>query len=515
MKAKTYKNICAIIEIGANSVKMGIFQNNKNIVSNIDTLIYPLTMGHEIFNSGKLSFSTLNELTATINKFKSAAITYGVSKTKIISTTVMREAENKAYIADRVLTQNKLSIDVLLDGREKSLIYADMISQIFDSAVDVRKAVIALVGSSTIGLAVLENGFVTRSFNIPIGSLKLHDNLSMLTTKMENFHLVAEEYIKLELNKLSINVKDCDCFIFSGSGMNIIAENCNLDMSDGIPKIVASDLKKFYKNMRSSSCENIAYKHNITEERASILSTSLSIFCELLNLNKTINKIYIPYVNLEKIIATHILKPSTELVYKKHISESSLLCAKNIAKDLSCPQKHYEEVCSNIDILFTKLKKIHGLDEADKNILLVCGILHSCGQFVSVRLRAQASLDIIKNLDIYGMSRDNINLCALVSGFIENTEHFEDSLHSIHLSQEEMVHVSKFVAILKLANALDKSHKQKINIEKITVTEHLITIKASSTQDATLEELYFSKEAEFFSNTFGIELKLMLKSHLS
>ncbi len=515
MKAKTYKNICAIIEIGANSIKMGIFQNNKNIVSNIDTLIYPLAMGHEIFNTGKLSFSTLNELTATINKFKEASLTYGVSQIKVISTTVMREAENKAYIADRVLTQNHLSVDVLLDGREKSLIYADMISQILECPVNVKKAIIALVGSSTIGLAVLEGGYVTRSFDIPIGSLKLNDNLANLRTKTESFHLVVEEYIKLELSKLSLNIKDADCFIFSGSGMNIIAENCNLDTADNIAKITTSSLKKFHKKLSSSSCENIAYKHNISEERASILSTSLSIFCELLNLNKSITKIYIPHVNLEKIIATHILKPTTRLTYESHVLKSSLLCAKNIAAEFNCPKKHYEKVCANIDMLFTKLKKIHGLDEAEKNILLVCAILHSCGQFVNVRLRAQASLDIIKNLDIYGMSRENINLCALVCGYVENSEHLEDSLHSIHLSQEEMVHIAKFVAILKLANALDKSHKQKIDIEQLTISENLITIKAESHQGTTLEELHFSKEAEFFSDIFGIELKLVLKSHLS
>ncbi len=515
MKTRTFKNICAIIEIGANSVKMGIFQNNKNIVSNIDNLVYPIPMGHEIFNTGKLSFKTLNELIGAINKFKSAAQTYGVSKIKVISTTVMREAGNKAYIADRVLTQNKFEVEVLLDGREKSMIYADMIGQILESPLDVKKAIIAVIGSSTIGLAVLENGYVTRSFDIPIGALKLTDSLSKLKTKVDSFHIVVEEYIKLELSRIDISIKDCDCFIFSLSGINIIAEHCKATMTENIACISTDAVKKLYKSMRSLTSENISRKYNIPEERATTFATSLAILCEILGLSPKTKQICIPQANLEKIIATHMLKPSSELVYKSHIEKSSLLNAKYIADKFDCPKAHYENICEIIEILFSKLKKIHGLNDSDKNILLICAILHSCGQFVNIRVRAGASLDIIKNLDIYGMTREDINFSALVTGHIEYGAEFEDSLHTIQLTQAQIVHISKFVAILKLANALDKSHKQKIKIEQISVSDSLITIRATSNQSAVLEELFFEKEAEFFSNIFGIEVKLSLKSHLA
>ena len=54
--------VAAVIDIGSSDVKMQISQvRNKEIIP-LNTLEYPLKLGHEVFNYGKISFECLREL---------------------------------------------------------------------------------------------------------------------------------------------------------------------------------------------------------------------------------------------------------------------------------------------------------------------------------------------------------------------------------------------------------------------------------------------------------------------
>ena len=58
---------------------------------------------------------------------------------------------------------------------------------------------------------------------------------------------------------------------------------------------------------------------------------------------------------------------------------------------------------------------------------------------------------------------------------------------------------AKLTAILRVANALDRSHRQKIREIKVTLKDnHTMQILVDTTEDLTLEQALFGEKAEFF-----------------
>ena len=67
------------------------------------------------------------------------------------------------------------------------------------------------------------------------------------------------------------------------------------------------------------------------------------------------------------------------------------------------------------------------------------------------------------------------------------------------------------MAILKVANAMDRSHKQKANTYNIVVKEKQLVITIDTLYDLALERGLFDDKADFFSKVFGIKPVLKQK----
>ena len=71
--------------------------------------------------------------------------------------------------------------------------------------------------------------------------------------------------------------------------------------------------------------------------------------------------------------------------------------------------------------------------------------------------------------------------------------------------------VAKLVAILRIANAMDRSHKQKFSNVKIRLQDRKLLLTSDTEEDITLERLLFEKKADFFESVYGIRPVLKQK----
>ena len=67
------------------------------------------------------------------------------------------------------------------------------------------------------------------------------------------------------------------------------------------------------------------------------------------------------------------------------------------------------------------------------------------------------------------------------------------------------IKLSKLFAIFSIANALDKSHKQKFSDVKISLKQNILMITTNTVEDITLEYGLFDDKANFFEEVYGIK----------
>ena len=78
-------------------------------------------------------------------------------------------------------------------------------------------------------------------------------------------------------------------------------------------------------------------------------------------------------------------------------------------------------------------------------------------------------------------------------------------------SREEYITIVKLNAILKIANVLDKSNRQKIKNVGVSERNGILTITADTMADITLEKGLFLHKADVFEEVFGIRPVLKQK----
>ena len=73
------------------------------------------------------------------------------------------------------------------------------------------------------------------------------------------------------------------------------------------------------------------------------------------------------------------------------------------------------------------------------------------------------------------------------------------------IDREEYLTIVKLTAILQIANALDRSHKQKCRDIKAVRKDDKLILTITTNEDITLERCLFGSRAEFFREVYSIE----------
>ena len=64
--------------------------------------------------------------------------------------------------------------------------------------------------------------------------------------------------------------------------------------------------------------------------------------------------------------------------------------------------------------------------------------------------------------------------------------------------------MAKLTAILRLANSLDRSHRQKLKGVKAQLVENELILTVDTQEDVTLERGYMDMSVEFFQEVFSV-----------
>ena len=513
MNKKKAAKIGAVIDIGSHMLKMRVAQMRKGEIVDVDRLEYPLHLGHEVFHEGKISFKSLRELSGILHGYSEVMAGYGVDQVKVVATTALREAQNRAYVVDQLKIQNDMTVNVLEDDQEKTLIYSEMLASMQAAqTAPLGDALLSYIGTGSIGIALYDGKNVVYSQSIPIGSLKLRDMLFSSENESENFHVVMEEYLDAIMERVarSLHHVQVSNMVFTGSDVGLIARVCGVQEEGGRYIISNQKILSLYQKVTPLSPEKISLQYGVTEEEADILYSALSIYSRLLRFSKA-EYVVLPIVDLWDGIMRQMLVPNSIETYEKHLSSSAIACAESIAEKYGCPKGHSDLVRRFAGKIFDKTKAIHGLPARYRLFLELAAILHDCGHYVNTKLHSRSTFDLVKNFDLYGLTTREMRVIAYVASYNEfNTPNLKDWGFTM-LDDQQQVLVSKLVAIFRLANSLDKSQKQKFTDIKVRMEQNRLLVTVESNEETHLEKWAFSACAPFFQEVFGIDPELTVR----
>jgi exopolyphosphatase/guanosine-5'-triphosphate,3'-diphosphate pyrophosphatase len=104
-----------------------------------------------------------------------------------------------------------------------------------------------------------------------------------------------------------------------------------------------------------------------------------------------------------------------------------------------------------------------------------------------------------------GFSYRELNIIASTAKYHWDMMPKESDYNYSILDSKDKMTTSMLSAILKLSEALDTSHLQKITDIKLTKSGDMLFFNITSEKDISLEEWAFNSKANFFQEVFGIK----------
>jgi exopolyphosphatase/guanosine-5'-triphosphate,3'-diphosphate pyrophosphatase len=125
-----------------------------------------------------------------------------------------------------------------------------------------------------------------------------------------------------------------------------------------------------------------------------------------------------------------------------------------------------------------------------------------------MRSHSLYSYQLIMGTDLLGFTEEDKQVIAMASYYHAHNVMERDEKRVPELKSELVPVVAKLSAIIRLADALDRSYMQKIQQCKVNLHNRELTIQVVSKADLDLEEWTFASKVLMMEEVYGFKVRL-------
>ncbi len=483
----------AAIDVGSYELEMKIYQiEKKNKITTIDTIRHVIEIGKDTYTTGKVSNKNIDELCRILKGFMDIIKEYRIKSYTAYATSAIREAGNWENILDRIRVSTGLEVKILSNSEQRFLGYKALSvnEDEFEKKIKDTTAIVD-IGDGSIQISLFDKNALVTTQNIKLGSLRIRELLYDVSDDRNRYCRLIEELVNNDIQtfkRIYLKDKTIKNIIAIGDYIGYIARIKNI--------MTRKQFLEQFDILKSKSIEYTSEKMSITEEQASLLLPCMIVYKKLFDETETEN-IWIPGVDVcDGIVAEYGIMTG-KLAFRHDFQEDIICTARVLAKKYRANKAHTELVESNAVKIFDAIKKYHGLGKRERLLLQISAILHDCGKYISMSSPAECSYNIIMSTEIIGLSHEEREVVANVVKY--NTMELPENGR-----EKNSMLIVKLTAILRVANAMDRSHKQKIREWNISVKDNKLVFTIVGNENIILEQVLFGKKAELFEEIYGL-----------
>lgn len=503
----------SVIEIGSTRVRLLVAEFTSNGTQNIiDRSTLPLPLGKDVFTDGVISQETQNQLIQILKRYVEQLSSWGIepSATNCIALSAFSDAKNSDTIIDRILVQTGLRVHIMDGIEENKLVYLAVTDCIKDNAVHLLDdTVILVVGGSTTEIMMMSDGKMAGVHSLRLGTVRIEQQIRKRTSSYDDIQRYVKESIYntkgfLE-NELSLeHVKQ---FIAVGADVSLAAILVGHPVSTFLWEIDKADFEAFVREVQKYSVDECAARFKLPYSEAETLQVSLLIYMRFLMFTKA-EKMLVPETNIRNGFLLSKMSDANDELLKEFATQITA-SALNLLRKYHGDERHAECVMMICAKLYDVLKNELALDDHARTLLETAAILHDIGSFIRYDDHNLHSSYIIRNSEIFGLSRKDITIISEIAKYHKGTSVPQDEESFLMLPRKDRMTILKLTVILRIADALDRGHIQKFSDISIRLENNSLVIQTKSTKNTILERIALSEKSGMFESVFGYKVILL------
>jgi exopolyphosphatase/guanosine-5'-triphosphate,3'-diphosphate pyrophosphatase len=460
------------------------------------------------FSGGVLRPQTWEAAFTALEGFRELIDSFGVTHIRAVATSAVREARNGEAFLDRIRRDTGIRFEIINEAEESRLVYLAVRDALGRHPVlEGAWTLLAEVGGGSTSLTLLERGQPSRSGVYALGAVRLRQQLDLRRHRHDIQVALLRRSIAnvVEQIRLEIPLRRVTQMVAVGGDMRLAASEIETSRGqDGVREIPREAFLAFCDEVERLDSDALVSRFRLPAGEAETLVPALLVYRTLLA-DTTARRVVVSDASLRAGALLDLLDAGAGRA-AGDFERQVLASAESVGQRFQFDREHGRHVAMLATQLFDELRDDHGLRDRDRLLLQAASLLHDVGTYVSLRAHHKHSQYLLAASQIFGLSDEETKVVSNIARYHRRGTPRRSHLPYMELDQADRLLVNKLAAILRIANALDAEHLQKVSGLRLVRTDRTWVLELEGSGDITMEQMAATARADMFTEVYGRDL---------
>ncbi len=407
-----------------------------------------------------------------------------------VATSAVREAQNGGEFVRAARDEVGIDIRVIRGDEEARLIYHGA-----RSSLDLSKRRVALFdlggGSLEVVLADAQELYFTASLKLGVIRLSEACPVSDPPTPRERAQVAERARSMLEPVIARVRAMGFDFVAFTSGTASALAALLGLERERaGSQRTTALPLKGLHELERKLGAMRAVERARLPgldARRTDTIYTGAVVLRTVLELTGATEASLCETALREGIIADYVATNRPGILLVEEFPDLRRRSVMELARRCQFREEHATHVARLALSIFHQTRRLHGLSKSDAELLEFSALLHDIGFHVAAHRHHRHTEYLIQSHEMSGFTRDEVNILALVGRYHRKAAPHKNHVAFAELSKVDRRRVRHLTAILRIADALDRTQARLVRSVRCVVTDKTLEMRLDVDGDPELE----------------------------
>lgn len=506
-----------ILDIGTNSIHMVLAEVESDFSYKVLDRFKDMTrLGDGAFKNRRLSEAAMTRGLEVIRTLATLARNKGYDRIEAVATSAVREARNGGEFIEEVARQTGLTVRVVTGEEEARLIYLG-VRHSMDLADE--PTLVVDVGGGSVELIVGNRKEMVQGQSLKLGAIRLKDLYLKQDPPGKSGLRDMERAIDGQLKSALQPFKDWsfDRLVGTSGMVGNLAEVIHLRRTGrplhqlNLATVTLKEIREVERLLSESRFKDRLAIPGLDPKRADTLLPATTVLRSLME-RVGRNRLTVSDKAIRDGLIYDFIERNREGIRaEREIPNVRRRNVIYLARRCHYPRTHSHHIAKLATRLFDQTKPLHGLGDQEREWLEYAALLHDVGYLINSRQHHKHAYYLIKNSDLYGLTADEVEIIANVARYHRRALPHDDHAALASLSSRSRKTVEALSALLRIADALDRSHFSVIQDLHVTQGKPvLITLQTGG--DPELEIWAARNRADLFEKVFKRPVQFVTQS---
>ena len=500
----------AAIDIGSNSIRMQAAEVAPGSATRILAAEREVTrLGEGVFRNGSMNEEAMRLTCDVLSRMGAQFRALEVAGIRAVATSSVRDARNQTEFLERAAASVGAPVEVISGREEARLIHLGVLSRWPQPG---KRVLVIDIGGGSGEIIGVEDGRMVEAVSKPLGAVRLREIFLTHDPPAPRALHQMREFVEEKL---------ADAFRrFSGHWDRAIATSATAaavacaigkvprprrDQMDRL-RAATAQVRKLYAKLSTLDLPQRRRITGIGPRRAEIIVPGVGVLLEILERLRLPSVYYSAAGVRDGIIADLAARGvGRELARLSHDQRKEV---ERMCLRYGGSLKHARRVAAMGQVLFNSLLPLHQLPPACGKLLEAAAYLHDIGHYVSDLSHHKHSYYLVANADMPGFTNRERELIANLCRYHRKSLPSSTHPNSRPLNAEERRWLMRLIPLLRLADALDRSHDQRVASLECLVRDGQVILQPASGSDLDLEGWATERAGEVFREVYGVPVTI-------